>query len=922
MTRLVRLASRAGLAAIVGVALAAPKLVAQDRGRITGRVVDATTGKGLPDAGVQIVGTTLGAQSGVDGRYTVVNVPAGTVTIQVRRLGFQPKTITGVLLDAGTAVEQDVAMTPATVQLSEQVVTAAAERGTVNEALDQQRRASGIVSAVTAEQIQKSPDGDAAQAVQRVSGVTVQDGRYVFVRGLGERYTTTSLNGARLPSPEPERKVVPLDLFPSGLLQSVTTSKTFTPDQQGDFSGAQVDIRTREFPAMRQTVYSVSMGYNDRATGKEVLRAPTEGSEWLGFGGSARDLPGLVGATGNFGSSPSQPEYNAMVNAFRNAWSVGRGKGAPNSSFSVSVGGNDPVLGRQIGYLGSLTYSYTQEVRADEVRAFPIVVAGGDGSVTTSEVDRFEGSTGRTSVLWGGLMNLSTMLGTRHRISLNNTYTRSADNDARSEVGIDENSGLEWNIQRLRFVERSVRSTQLAGEHQLAARHHLDWSLTASGVSRVEPDRSEITYARDPMGGSERFLLASNESAVRTFGDLQENGYSASADYSWRFGAGETHTVKVGGLGRYTNRGARNRVYGIDAQLPIEDRRRAPEAIFGGDFAGADDAVFRVIPLFQAGSYKAEEALGAGYAMVEYQLRDRVRIIGGARVEHTALAVVSEPFFGSALSVEKMYTDVLPSAAVNVQLTEGQNLRFSVSQTLARPEYRELVPINQRDVISGEESRGNPALERTLIQNADVRWEWYPNPGEVLSLAVFAKHFQDPIERLYRGTSGTRITTFENAESAVNYGVELEVRKGLGFIAEPLAPFTAFSNVTVMDSEIDIGNTGAAESEPQRAMVGQAPYVVNAGLTFGTERGVSATALYNVVGRRIFAAALLPLPSVYEEERHVVDLSLRVPLWGGVAARFDARNLLDEPYEVTQGTVTREYYRPGRTFAAGLSWRP
>jgi hypothetical protein len=240
---------------------------AAGRGRITGRVVDAKTGAGLTDVGVQVAGTATGTLTGVDGRFNLPTVDAGTVSLTVRRLGYAPKTITGVVVAAGRTTEQDVALSTATVQLVTVTTTASAERGSVNAALDQQRTATGIVNAITREQIARSPDADAAAAVSRVSGVTVQDGKYVFVRGLGERYTTASLNGARIPSPEPERKVVPLDLFPSGLLQSVTTSKTFTPDLQGDFSGAQVDITTREFPAQPQWSLALSSGFNTLATG-------------------------------------------------------------------------------------------------------------------------------------------------------------------------------------------------------------------------------------------------------------------------------------------------------------------------------------------------------------------------------------------------------------------------------------------------------------------------------------------------------------------------------------------------------------------------------------------------------------------------------------------------------------------------------
>jgi hypothetical protein len=889
-------------------------------GRIVGRIVDRTTGQGLSDVGVQVVGTTMGTMSGVDGRYALSTVPAGTVTLHVRRIGYQPKTITGIVLLAGGAVEQDVALDPASIELQTVEVTAASERGTVSEALDRQRNATGIVNAVTAEQISRSPDSDAAAAVQRVSGVTVQDGKYVFVRGLGERYTTTSLNGSRIPSPEPERKVVPLDLFPAALLQSVTTAKTFTPDQPGDFSGAQVNITTREFPAQRQVTYSASIGYNDRATGATLPAPPSEGLEWLGFAGNARRLPGIVAATDFFRGNPGQEDYNRMVSAFRNAWSVREKSGSPNTSMGLSIGGNDALLGRRIGYIAALSYAYGQEVRADASRAFAIPT--GDGA--TTETERYDGDTGRSSVLWGGLLNLSTLLGEGTRVSLNNTFSRSADNEARSERGIDENSALPFHIQQLRFVERSVWSSQLATQHQIGSSHHLDVAVGASGVTRREPDRSEVVYAQEVEGGTP-FLFASDESAVRTFGDLNEYSLTASGDYTLRFGApGREHAVKLGGLVRYTDREADNHSYSIRTALDRQARELAPEEIFDGRFSQPGSTAFQVVPLSQGGSYSAEDLIGAGYAMLEYQLGDRVRLIGGARLEMSDLEVTSREEFGSDVFGNKEFTDVLPSLTLNVRLSETQNLRLSASQTLARPEYREIVAIRTRDIIGGEVMQGNPDLKRTLIQNADVRWEWYPDAGEVLSLGVFAKHFDDPIERVYRGTSGTRVTTFQNATAAVNYGAELELRKGLGFLSHRLDPLTVFSNVTVMTSEIDLSNVAETEGtvDENRAMVGQAPYVVNAGLTYTSESGgASATVLYNVVGRRIHSASLRPLPNVYEEARDVLDVSLRFPLFSSVAAKLDARNLLDAPYEITQGDVRREYYRAGRVISAGITWR-
>jgi hypothetical protein len=266
---LFRAARHAMLAITVAVvpALSPSTAAAQDAavGKITGRIVDATTGQPIPAAQIQVVGTQFGTQSGVDGRYVLLRVPAGTITLQVRRIGYGAKTITGLMLAANGAIEQDISLKSAELQLAAVTTTANKEKGSVNDALNAQKNATNAVNSITAEQIAKSPDSDAAQAAQRVSGVTVQDGKYLQVRGLGERYTTASLNGARIPSPEPERKVVPLDLFPAGLLQEVTTTKTFTPDQPGDFAGANVNIRTREFPARRQVTYSAGTCPSRRA---------------------------------------------------------------------------------------------------------------------------------------------------------------------------------------------------------------------------------------------------------------------------------------------------------------------------------------------------------------------------------------------------------------------------------------------------------------------------------------------------------------------------------------------------------------------------------------------------------------------------------------------------------------------------------
>jgi TonB-dependent receptor len=898
-------------------------LAAQETGRIVGRVVEAEQGNPLAGAQVEVTGTTIKGTTAIDGRYSLQNVPAGAVSITVRLIGFQPKTVTGLTVKAGDALEQNVSLGAAVVELQELAVTAEAERGSVNAALEEQRNATAIVNAVTAEQIAKSPDSDASQAVQRVSGVTVQDGKYVFVRGLGERYTTATLNGARIPSPEPEKKVVPLDLFPAGLLEGVTTSKTFTPDQSGDFSGAQVNLKTREFPTRRTVTFSVGTGINTRVVGQGTTFSVRETGDPLAFGASQRELPVPVSSV-DFTQSVSPEQNNAAIESFRNVWSAQQRTGAANASFGLNVGGTDRVFGQEMGYVLSGSYGFGQEVRDDQYRG--LALAGANGEAT--QIDLYQGQTGRYTVLWGGIANLTTNIGSHTKLAWNNTYNRTMDNDGRREVGFSENLATELDIQRLRYVERSVLSTQLQGTHALGLRHRIEWGGTFADVARTEPDRSEMVYANDvdPSTGTPRstWYGISNEAAVRTFADLAEQALEGKLDYTYYLGAADGRTaIKVGGLARSVNRDAINDVYSVSlaASLPPSALALAPEEIFDGRFTIGDQRTLRLTPLGQGGSYDAEDRLFAGYAMASFPITKRLTAVAGARIEDSRVIVNATPTLGAETQTVKQFTDVLPSLALTYELTERQNLRFAASRTLSRPEYRELAPLLFREVIGFDNVLGNADLRRSLIDNFDVRWENFLSGSEILSVSAFYKRFKDPIERVYLATSGTRIITFVNARAATNYGLEFELRKNLGSLSPSLLPFTVFTNLTLMRSDIEIDNASVSVTDQNRAMVGQAPYVVNLGATYTSGSGAwSSTLLYNVVGERITEAGELPLPNVIEKPRHIVDFSLRFPLVPGLRGKFDAKNLLDAPFRVFQGSAVRERYLSGRQFAVGFTW--
>jgi TonB-dependent receptor len=506
------------------------------------------------------------------------------------------------------------------------------------------------------------------------------------------------------------------------------------------------------------------------------------------------------------------------------------------------------------------------------------------------------------------------------------------DNDGRLEfTSRSENLGIPLQIQRLRYIERNVLSSRFSALHQLARRHQVEWAAGYSDVARKEPDRSEIVYSAqlDPNGlpVNPRWLGISNEAAVRTFANLDENAFDGQLSYQLLLGSRDNPwAVKVGGAYRSVERAADNTYYSISlaGSLPEAALQLPPEQIFDGRFSTGGTTSFRVAPLGQGGSYDAEDRLTAGFAQLSFPIGSRLEVTAGARFEHSEVTVNALSTTGVPTVTSPEYDDVLPSLLLTYRLSPSQNLRLGASRTLSRPEYRELAPLLFREVIGFDNVIGNPNLLRAHIDNVDLRWEWYPTGGEIVSVSLFAKRFDDPIERVYLATSGTRIISYVNAQSANNYGVELEFRKNLRMFGDALTPFTLFANTTIMRSEIDITNSSASITNPERRMVGQAPYVVNAGLTYtsGGSGAWSATALYNVIGPRITEAGEIPLPDVEERPRHVMDFSLRFPVVATLTGRLDAKNLFDTRYRLVQGPVVRESYKIGRTFGVGFSWQP
>jgi len=915
-----RIRSYARLASFLTLLLVPTALAAQETGRIVGRIVEAGQGAPIAGAQVQITGTDIHTVSAIDGRYTLQNVPVGQVSISARMLGYAPKTVTGLVVTSKDVVEQNISLATSVVQLEEVAVTAEAEKGSINSALDTQKNSISVVNAISAEQIEKTPDSDAGAAVQRVSGVSVEDGKYVIVRGLGERYTTTALNGAVIPSAETDRKVVPLDLFPTNLLEGITTSKTFTPDQPGDFSGARVDLKTKEFPAGRQINIGITAGFNTAVTGQNIAQAPTVSGDWFGNGAGPRALPSDVAAAGDL-TGTNQSQLNTLIGSFRNVWAPNQGDGNGAGGFNASIGGEDPVFGHMLGYLASFSYAYAQEIRTDQTKG---VTKRGDEVGTALPLNQYSGSSASGSVLWGGMLNFSTRLGASSKFDFNNTYTRGADNSVEDLSGFNEEFAQDFAFSRLTYIQRSVRTNQLVGNHLIGQRNYLTWQVATSGVTRDEPDRSDIGYQARATGPDSVLApyqwFGQTRFATRTWSTLNQSNWDLGANWQHSFGAlNRPWNVKGGAAWRTASREVDVRAYDIVNQtLDQSQLQQAPEQIFSQ--ANIDNSSFFMQANANGGRYDASEDVYAGYVQVEFPLTTRLQLVGGARLESWTVNVASVTTTGAVVNANPSKTDILPSLGLNYALTQDQNLRFAATQTVSRPEYRELSPIAYFEQVGFAVTQGNPSLNRALIQNVDLRWEWYPRGGEILSAGVFYKHFDSPIEKVYIQSAGANILSYVNAEGADNYGLELEARKNLDFAGSFMRAFTAFANVTLMKSSITVGNDSiSAATNPVRPMVGQSPYIVNAGLLW-TQKAWAASLLYNVQGQRILEAGTGGIPDAYEKPRSMLDATVQIPILRNLTAKVEARNLLNARYLFEQGGVVRQAYYSGRIFGVGFKW--
>ena len=910
--------------------------LAQESSILQGRVLDATTGEALIGAQVTIRGTDQGTVTDVDGRYRLELAP-GTYDLVVVYLGYTIKTVTGVGVTAGPPNVQDVALQPEAVEAEgiQVVISAAEERGSVVGALAHQRRATNVLNGISSEEIARTPSSNAADAVTRVSSASIVDGKYVYVRGLGERYSSAQLDGTTLPTPEPEKRVLPLDIFPASMIESLFTIKSYTADLPGDFAGGLVDIQTKDIPDSRFFNITTGLGYNTNLGDLDLPTYQGGDLDWLGFDDGARELPDGFPDRIPPGSSPAElaEVHSQFAGDFR-GFMESPGVEDYNKSFGLSFGDRLDWFDREGGYLLGLSFSNSANARAQD-EFFPSQEEGRFQYDFDTTIGQHEASLG---AMGGWAINPTPT----SRIAWKTVFTHSAEDEARFVSGpFDQSTSGFARITRFQFIERSLVSSKLNYEHKLGllGDAKVEWDGSYALALRDEPDTRTTSFVSSSAEDT-RFFFNEAGNNNRFFSDLTDYLAQAGVKVSSQFDLfGRSATLDTGLRGGWRTRDFAARRFTYEGARP-EVRELPPDQLFTSENI-ASNAIRFFENTEPTDEYEAEELSSAAFASLGFGFSERLRMTAGVRVEQNRTEVLSfDPRSGSlltALTADLSTVEPLPSLTFQYQAGERHSIRAAVSRTIVRPQFRELAPFRYDSYQ--ESTLGNPFLENGSVYNADLRWSLFPSLGEIVTVGAFYKRFQDPIEIVRIPTAGNNVGTPEpyNAPSAETYGIELELRHDLGRWTS-LTGLTLSANATVADSKVqqdepvEVYLGGAFSSGPdildpevftnaERPLYGQSPFLVNAALGWATQNGrTEATLLYNGVGERLAEVGTNGYDDIFEQERHTFDATFEQTVLDALRLKLGLRNLTDAPYEFRLGDDFTRRYEVGREVSLKLAY--
>lgn len=933
---------------------------AQEGGTVTGLVISSWDGNPLPNVVVTVRGTTLATQTDANGKYQLLNVPAGTQVLRFSKAGFATAIVTDTRVLLGQSTTVNANLRPEFFDMEEYEVTAEELTQQTEQILIERQKSSSMVEALGSDFLSRVGAGNAAESISKVSGATIVEGKFAVIRGLSDRYVSTTLNGASIPSADPYRQSASLDLFPAQVIDRVSVAKTFTPDQPGAFTGGGIDILTKSFPEKRFLSVSVGATYNSQASlNNRFLSYPGGSTDWAGLDDGTRSLPGALQdqtiptAPISTGSTNS-PNHNRLLNdALRlNALTreLGRTDFAPtretsplNQNFSISLGDTKTLWGAPFGFFvgGSYKHDYSSYENAVSSRY----------QQGTQLKNSYRDARSQSIVNWAGMVNLAYRPFENHELGFTFFYNQNGVDEARVQDQGYESSDPTSTFRKfnLYWTERNLNTYQMKGEHTFpeAAKLKFNWLVALTQTTQDEPD-ARFFNDNDNHSGQGYQTGANNpipKDPTRYFRNLDENNRNVKLDWTLPF---ENWTSEEGQIKFGLFQSSSDRVfvdnalyypgtggYMSDPNLFLTDsnlgllntRTNARNGNITFDWG-------HYVQSFHS-AYNSQQDVRAGYLMGDIPVAEKLRLVTGARYETTDLHVHSESYLTSSVTGQRINDssieqgDLLPSVGLIYTVQTNMNVRLSYSQTVARPSARELAAYYGYDPTIGDFIEGNPLLKMSSIQNYDARWEWFPNPGELYSFSVFYKDLKNPIERGDRKVDA-EVITFLNRDKAKLYGIELEARKNLTFLGSAFDLFTVGGNLSLVQSEVrltrdELFNKGQffPHLKQTRPLYDQSPYILNLDLGYNNPRiGTSASLIVNMSGPRI-AITKLNADDVYEQPAPTLDFVISKKIGSHATLKFAAKNLLDPNIERTYGensSLKYSSYRRGRSFGISFTY--
>lgn len=870
-------------------------------GKISGKVIATKSGELLSGSTIKLEGTQFLTKTDQSGEFNFSNVPAGTYSITVSFVSYETKTVTEIVVKANEVTYINISLDQPTKSTLDNVVVTtsrSAKQESVASLLTFQKNSAVVSDGIPAEIIRRTPDRNTSDVLKRVSGVSIQDNKFAVVRGLNDRYNAAFLNGAPLPSTENDRKAFAFDIFPANMLDNLVILKTASPDMPGDFAGGVINITTTGAPSKNFTSVSIGTGFNTITTFKNGFTYQGGKTDWLGLSDNTRDIPSGVPDTKNFPNT-SAGRAAAAKNYTTNNWGLIERNVLPNYNFQITQGLNLPLKGKEFfGMLLSATYSRNFAYSYGELSSFEYNPS--NPSAPPATISNYKDNVNSEQTLAGLVGNFSFKINNNNKIGFRNILSINSDDRVIIRNGTPDLNGdpdFKSANTALWYTSNLIYSGQVSGDHNFSkAKIKLNWLAGLGKVDRKIPDLRQMAYglssgADKPTAALPSATVSNDNGGSMFHNNTLENIYSGKIDLSRNidFGDNFRNSIKVGGYVQYRDRSFEARLLGFapyrgpggfDNSLLQLPQGQIFDPSHMGVMSNGKSGFLLLDGTNPTFAYDATSRLYAAYIMADSRIGQKLRAIYGVRYEYFNQVLDSYTDFTTKLSLDTKKADFLPSLNLVYSLNTKQNIRFSYSKTLNRPEFRELAPFAFYDFNNRIVVGGNPNLARATIQNYDIRYEVFPGRGQVLSVSAFYKDFTNPIE-LASDPNNNNSTQYQNAIEGVNYGVEVEMRTQLGTLVGNkdgifLNRITAFANASLIFSNVkEAPFAGVVKGTENRPLQGQSPYLFNLGLSYlDTDNGWSSTISANRVGQRIFIVGSQNEADNWEQGRTVVDFQV------------------------------------------------